>query len=1181
MPLSVVIRAKPSKACRMSEDDDEMKFGHVLNPSDRYLATTGRARMTGIQALTRLPLDVRRRDAQAGLRTAAFISGYEGSPLGGYDIELGRNAHVLGQHDVVFKPGLNEELAATAVQGSQLTSTMQDQRFDGVVGFWYGKSPGLDRATDAIRHANLGGTDPRGGVVAIVGDDPIAKSSSVPGASEGLLADLGLPTLYPASVQEVLDLGIHAIAMSRVCGLWSALKIVTNIADASSLVDLDPARVTIAATSRDSEARDSRSVTAMFAGANLAKLERSRNEERLELARTYIRANKLNRMLGASSGALIGIVAAGKSYLDVEQALESLGVVQADWAAARIRVLKLAAIFPLDPSEISAFAEGLDEILVIEEKRSFLEAAIKDLLYGRPNAPLVFGKTGPSGSFLLPSHGELDPDTVAKAIRPRVIHHGVPLKIPFVPAHTGDRSPLPLAVRTPYFCSGCPHNSSTQVPEGALVGAGIGCHSLTLLMPQSQVGQVTGLTQMGGEGAQWFGMEPFVDRSHMFQNLGDGTFHHSGSLAVRAAVASQTTITYKLLYNSAVAMTGGQPVVGQMSVPEICRAMLAEGIRRIIVTTDNPHSYRRSGLPREVAVWRRERLLEAQEVLAATRGVTMLIHDQECATELRRKRKRGLAPAVPERVMINERVCEGCGDCGRKSNCLSVHPVATEYGRKTRIDQSSCNSDDACVAGDCPAFLKVRPRKAGRASSRSGQLDADGLPTPTLPDLGMMDYYTVRLLGIGGSGVVTTSQILGSAASLSGLFAYTLDQTGLAQKGGAVVSDIKISTEDRARVGKASQGEVDLYVGADIIVAADAANLAATNPLRTVAVTSTAIVPTGSMIADVTRPEPHARPLLAQISANSRTNLAFDARDASQALFRDDQFANLLLLGAAFQVGALPVEAASIEQAIELNGIAVSANVQAFRRGRQFVCDPNGFDKAVARSRVSNRREDDPSPRLGSPGDSAARAIPLEDLIAARKADLVAYQGPRYAIDYVDFVTLVSKLETQRLGGGDAIASAVAHFLHKLMAYKDEYEVARLSLDPSVVTAVEEQFGEGARVSYRLHPPLLRALGMSRKLEFGPWFKTVFRILRAGRHLRGTAFDPFGMAKVRRIERSLILEYRESIEAALTCLSPDNAHLVHQLAQLPDVVRGYEEVKLQNVVSFRSESSRLLAEIGA
>ncbi|WP_329057997.1 indolepyruvate ferredoxin oxidoreductase family protein [Amycolatopsis sp. NBC_01480] len=1144
----------------------------------RYLAGEGVVHLTGIQALVRLALDVRRADAAAGHDSALYVSGYEGSPLGGYDLELAKHAALLEQLDIVFRPAVNEELAATAVQGTQLASTMPDKRVEGVTGFWYGKSPGLDRAADALRHANLCGTHHAGGAVALVGDDPTAKSSTVPGASELLLADLGMPTLYPGSPQEVLDLGLHAVAMSRASGLWTALKIVTNIADGSGTVRVDPDRLTRAMPSREVDGKPfTHTVTAKLAGPTLIELERGRNGPRLELALRYARLNGLNTITGATSGARLGIIASGKSYADVRQALTLLGLGEADLAGAGIRLLKLGLIHPLDPEIVTEFVSGLDEVVVVEEKRPFLETAVKDLLFGRSGVPLVTGKTTPDGSKLFATHGELGPDEVAAALAARIQAHGhVPTVADWLERGRprARRALLPLAVRTPYFCSGCPHNSSVRTPPGSLVGAGIGCHALALVMTPDLVGDVIGLTQMGGEGAQWLGMAPFLERKHLLQNLGDGTFHHSGSLAVRAAVAGGVDITYKLLYNSAVAMTGGQQAAGQMTVAEIARALTAEGVKKIIITTDDLKSYRRRGLPRGVEVWHRDRIVAAQERLAAIGGVTLLIHDQECATELRRKRKRGLAAEPVERVVINERVCEGCGDCGVQSNCLSVQPVDTEFGRKTRIDQSSCNKDFSCLKGDCPSFLTVT---AGKKRPARGAVAALGtsLPEPPAAPAGW-DHHTTRILGIGGSGVVTVSQILGVAAALAGLRVRSLDQTGLAQKGGAVVSDLKISRADDGGANKAAAGEVDLYLGADLLVAADPAHLAAADPGRTVAVVSTAKVATGGMVADTRVGFPDVTTLTGLIGEHTdpAKNLFADARAISNALFGRDQFANLILVGVAYQTGVLPIPATAIEQAIELNGAQVDANVQAFRRGRQLVSDPDAFHTAVGTGAPAAAPV---APEVQALVDSvgARPGSVLAELVAVRVADLVAYQDIRYAKAYADFVAEVHRAEADR----GAVSEAVARQLYKLMAYKDEYEVARLSIGNDVRDALAAEYGPDAKVAYRLHPPVLRALGMRGKISLGPWFKPVFRLLVAMRRLRGTPFDLFGYAEVRKVERALVVEYRDAVREALTALRPENADVVVKLAGLPDLVRGYEAIKLGNVAKYRRELAAVRAEL--
>jgi indolepyruvate ferredoxin oxidoreductase len=1150
---------------------------------DRYTATTGQLQLSGVQALARLVIEVCRGDRAQGLDTAAFVSGYEGSPLAGLDLELQRNLQVFAEHDVVFRPAVNEELAATAVQGTQLVADLEDVRVAGVAGYWYGKSPGLDRACDALRHANLIGTHPDGGAVAFVGDDPAAKSSTVPGASEQLLADLGMPVLSPADPQDVIELGRHAVAMSRASGLWVALKIVTNVADGVGIVDagapFEPVAAGIALNGKPFRHRPS----ARMLQPALADMERSREGIRRETALAYARRSGINTIETRGVSPRIGIVASGKTYLDLRQALRLLGLDDAELERGGLRLLRLRMIHPLIPAEIEQFADGLDEIIVVEEKRPFLELAVKQILYGRPAAPRISGKNGP---VLFPLDGELDADLIAAGLAQRLA------EFPTVSAWRARGRPavtqLPVVGRTPYFCSGCPHNSSTRVPAGSLVGGGIGCHALVLMMEPEAVGDVLGLTQMGGEGAQWIGMAPFLKtRRHLLQNLGDGTFHHSGSLALRAAVASGVDITYKLLYNSAVAMTGGQQPVGGMSVAALTRSLAAEGVRRIIVTTDDTKRYRRRGADRLAGiaeVWSRDRLVEAQEVLSAVPGVTVLVHDQECATELRRKRKRGSAPEPAQRIMINERVCEGCGDCGQKSNCLSVQPVDTDFGRKTTIDQSSCNKDLSCLAGDCPSFLEIRPGRGGGARRAvSAGLSADALPEPNARFDVTIAPHTTRITGVGGTGVVTASQILVAAARKAGYQARSLDQTGLAQKGGAVVSDVKVSA-GRLTVGsKAAAGECDLYLGADLLVAADPRNLSAADPARTIAVVSTSKVPTGRMIVDPAVAFPDVDQTVAGIRNATRGSAAvlLDARQLSATLFGTDQFANLLLVGAAYQAGALPLPATAIEQAIEANGVQAESNRQAFRRGRQFVHDPAGFSESVRSvtaepaARTLTEAESRLAASVGAPAESE-----LERIVHDRVADLAEYQHLGYAREYAQLIRRVRDAESAATGSTSVkLAEQVARYLYKLMAYKDEYEVARLSLDPRVGEIVAAEFGPGRRVSFLLHPPLLRALGLRTKLRLGPWFRPALHVLRAMKVLRHTPFDPFGRTRVRRLERQLVAEYRSAVDVLLANLSPDNLEECVRIAGLPDEVRGYEDIKLARAARYREQLAAALTEL--
>jgi indolepyruvate ferredoxin oxidoreductase len=1138
--------------------------------SDRYTATSGRVQLTGVQALARLPIDQHRRDLAAGLNVGTFISGYEGSPLAGYDTELSRMKQLLDGCDVTFVPGLNEEAAATSVQGSQLACTLPEATRDGVIGIWYGKAPGLDRATDALRHGNLMGSHPRGGALVLAGDDPAAKSSTFPCTSDAALADMNIPYLYPADSQDVLDLGRHAIELSRASGLWTGLKIVTAVADGSSTVDLAadwPAP-------RLPAGAGTHVPTARLLHPTLGQLERDLVTNRLRLATEYARLNQLNKIVGRAPGDVLGIVAAGHTYLDVLAALRRLGIGEDSLASSRVRLLRVAMPWPLEEETVREFAGGLEEILVVEEKRSFLEAAIRDVLYGGQDQPAVTGKRDAGGSELIPAYGELDADAITGPLRQRMTARGI-AAVP-APARPAERTMLPLvsppvASRVPYFCSGCPHNSSTKPLPGTLVGAGIGCHALVMLMDEEQAGTVTGVSQMGGEGMQWIGMAPFLDRDHFTQNIGDGTFDHSGSLAVRAAIAAGANMTYKLLYNRAVAMTGGQRPASGMTVPQIVRLLQAEGVAKVIVTTEDLSRYRNTKMPNGVAVWDRSRLDEAQRVLAATRGVTVLVHDQECATEKRRQRKRGKLAQPAARVFINERVCEGCGDCGRTSNCLSVQPVPTEFGRKTRIHQSSCNVDYSCLDGDCPAFMTVVPAKssAGRAQA-AGTITADELPAPHR--VVEADSFGIRLTGVGGTGVVTVSQVLATAGLIAGWHARSLDQTGLAQKGGAVVSDVRFSRSGQAPTNKLGAGECDLYLGCDLLVAADPKNLTVTDADRTVAVVSVAEVPTGPMVSDPARSFPDRAAVSQPITDRVRDGaVLLDVRQVVLGLFGDDQFANVFLVGAGFQTGALPLPPDAIEEALRVNGVAVEKNIQAFRRGRQYVADP-----AAVLSLAGLGAAGLDSPTAPDPGESS-----LDRLIRTRSEDLIAYQDDAYARRYLGVVERVRAAEQDRTPGSTALTEAVARYLYKLMAYKDEYEVARLSLEPSLGAGLEAEFGPGARASWRLHPPVLRALGLKRKIALGPWFVPAFGVLRALRGVRGTRMDPFGRTRVRVVERELIEEYLGLVDQLTGRLSPATAALAVKLAALPDMVRGYEDVKLRNVEAYHQSLAELRGQLDA
>jgi indolepyruvate ferredoxin oxidoreductase len=1129
----------------------------VTTLGERYQRQDGTIYLTGIQALVRMLLDRARYDRERGLATARYVSGYEGSPLGGYDLELARHRDLLSEYGILHQPGLNEELAATAVSGTQLAGRVGDAKQDGVTGVWYGKAPGLDRATDALRHANMIGTAPTGGALALVGDDPAAKSSTLPCSSEMALAGLALPTFYPADAAEALVHGMHAVELSRASGLWTAMKVVTAMADGAATAQVSPHWQAPDLSDLPGGLRAyGHQPRARLLGAELAELERSQQLTRLPIAVEYIRRSGLNRIAGART-ARIGLVAAGKAYLDVRQALTALGLRDDDLERHGIRLLKLGVLYPLEPSIVAEFAAGLDEIIVVEDKRAFLEDAVKSVLYGRADAPAVYGKRSRDGAPLFAATGELDADSVADALA----RHLEPAGITVASRPPRERVMLPLAQRMPYFCSGCPHNSSTKVAPGTLVGGGIGCHAMVAFMPPEQVGEVIGLCQMGGEGAQWMGIAPFVTQRHLVQNLGDGTFAHSGSLAVRAAVAGGANITFKLLRNSAVAMTGGQQAVGEMPVDRLLALLAAEGVRKTVVTTDDPDTLRRQ-LGRGADVRHRDDLIDVQRELAAIDGVTVLIHDQECAAEKRRKRRRGKAEAPAQRAFINERVCEGCGDCGRASNCLSVQPVNTEFGRKTRIHQSSCNLDFSCLNGDCPSFLTVIPAASpGRRPAVSAQPESQvTLEEPSR--LFSPDGFTMRITGVGGTGVVTIAQILGTAFAADGRQVRSLDQTGLAQKGGAVVSDLSVSTGPAERSAKLGYGECDLYLGCDSLVATDGTQLRAASKDRTVAVVSTTEVPTGQMVVDVSQHFPAAGRVMAAIEAQVRSARFLDAAALATDRFGDEQYANMILVGAAYQAGALPVSPEAIEHAIRLNGVAVEANLRAFRAGRT-------VHEAEAPAQEKQERQEAPA---------TERA--LADVLALRVRELTAFQDRTCADDYAGFVERVRAREAA-VTGGDTLARTVAENLYKLTAYKDEYEVARLSLDPALDEAVRAQFGDGARYQYRLHPPVLRAFGLRHKVSLGPWFRPAFATLVAMRRLRGTRLDPFGYTEVRRTERALVAEYREVIETVLAGLTAANHELAVQVAALPDLVRGYEDIKLATVRAYHEKLAELRAEFAA
>ncbi|MGA9278128.1 indolepyruvate ferredoxin oxidoreductase family protein [Ilumatobacter sp.] len=1155
----------------MPRTTSKSRRGYQL--SDRYGDGDDTVFMTGIQALARLPIEQLRADRALGLNTAAFASGYQGSPLSGLDQEFARAARAEPQVMFVISPNVNEELGATAVMGSQLAPGQPDATHDGVLGIWYGKAPGLDRAGDAIRHGVYAGASHLGGAVVIVGDDPAAKSSTVPSSSDLALMDLHLPVFYPADVQEALDLGRHAIAMSRATGLWTSMKIVAAVADGSGTVDISPDRLEIVIPDMHVEGAplvhtpDAR----LLPPFNMA-IERDIRTTRFERARRYSAANRLNRVTVGASDAWIGIAASGVTYGEVREALRRLGL-STDTAIedAGIRLLQLRMPLPFDADVARDFAHGLDEIIVVEEKDPTIELLLKDALYGSPAAPRVVGKRDDAGAELIVGYGVLVADLIAPALRRR-LHDRIGDRLSDARPDR-QRELIPLSVeRTPYFCSGCPHNWGSKVPDDVLVGAGIGCHTMTLLMDDEKVGTSAGLTQMGGEGAQWIGMAPFVDRQHFIQNLGDGTFFHSGQLAIQAAIAAGVDITYKLLHNGTVAMTGGQDPVGQLGVPEIADILITHGVRRVIITTDDVDRYRRVELPSDdagtVDVWDRTRIVEAQTILADVPGVTVLIHDQACAAQNRRHRKRGTVATPAERVVINHRICEACGDCGEVSNCLSVQSIDTPLGVKTSIDQTSCNLDFSCLDGDCPSFMTVV-----RSDGDDRTPDRVVRPPATFPDPTLRveaDDVDIRIAGIGGTGVVTAAQILATAAMLDGYDSRGLDQTGLSQKAGPVVSDLRLSTGRAPDSNLLGGGTADVLLAFDLVTAATSRTLDVCGEGHTVVVGSTSPTATGSMIGHPERRVPPLGELRSQLDRAtdvSATRLV-DAGALTESLLATATSANIFVIGAAIQHGALPIRPESVEEAIRLNGVQVDTNIDALRWGRAWIDDLASVETAAA-----GRPGTTPTvtvPPLPSRLSSRIAALGVDDELAEDitmlAADLVGYQDRAYAGRFLDRVESVHTADPR-------LTETTARSLHKLMAYKDEYEIARLLLADDAHAAAERVGGEGATITWRLHPPMLKALGMTSKIGVPASVgRPMMSTLARGKRLRGTRLDPFGRTHMRRTERSLVHEFLAQVDAELEHLRthPDDIDAVLGALALPMEIRGYEDLKLRRVDEYRA-----------
>jgi indolepyruvate ferredoxin oxidoreductase len=1152
----------------------QMSQNHVTL-DDKYDLNKSRVFVTGYQALVRLAMMQHERDRRAGLDTAGYVTGYRGSPLGGLDYQFQRAAALLAPRHVLFQPAINEDLAATAIWGSQQAELRGEGKYDGVFGIWYGKGPGVDRSGDALRHANFAGTSKHGGVLALMGDDHTAESSTTAHQSEFNFVDVMIPILNPAGVQEIIDYGLYGFAMSRFTGTWVGLKCMHETVESTAVVDGSLDRLGIAVPGPDEFQMPEGGLNIRL-GDSVLGMEARLHDYKRDAMLAFVRANRLNRVVvSGGRNPRIGVITTGKPYLDVRQALDELGIDEVkcnDWG---LRIDKLACPWPISRQELADFARGLDLIIVVEEKRSLIEVQVREELYGTANQPVVIGKKDEQGNWLFPVKGALDPNDVAICIGERLLKYvndenlrGRVARLKEAQKRLAETTDV--AVRIPYFCSGCPHNSSTVIPEGSRAYAGIGCHYMVQWMDRSTLG----FTQMGGEGANWIGEAPFSNRAHVFQNIGDGTYNHSGYMAIRGAIASGVNITYKILFNDAVAMTGGQANDGGLTVPQVAAQVAAEGARRVVIVSDEPKKYPPgTKWPEGISFHHRDDLQAVQKELAETPGCTVLIYDQTCAAEKRRRRKRGTFPDPAKRVIINELVCEGCGDCGVKSNCVSVQPLETEFGRKRTIDQSSCNKDFSCVKGFCPSFVTVHGAELKKGKGIARDHTMEELPEPTLPKI--EQTYNVVITGVGGTGIVTIGGILGMAAHLEGKGTGVLDMAGLAQKGGAVYSHLRIAErpEDIHAI-RVAAGGADLVLGGDIVVAGNKKVLAAVKPGRTAIIVNTTEFLPGDFTRnpDFSLPTERLRRAIATAAGEDRAHF-IDASRLATALFGSSLGANIFMVGYAYQLGALPLGAAAIEQAIALNGEAVAMNLAAFHWGRRAALDPAAVT-ALARPAPEARDE---NRRLSQSFD---------EMVERRVAFLTAYQNTAYAARYRARVEQMKAAEAAKAPDRCGLADAVARYLFKLMAYKDEYEVARLYTDGAFLKQVASELGgENLRFEFHLAPPLLArvnpATGEPRKISFGPWMMNVFKVLAKLKVLRGTPLDIFGYSKERIAERKLVADYEAMLDRVLAGLTPENHAIAVGLATIPEKIRGFGPVKARHLVAAKADEAALLEQFGA
>ena len=1111
--------------------------------SEKYQSESGIVYLTGIQALVRLPIDQMRRDRRAGLNTGAFISGYEGSPLGGYDLSLMREKKLLDQYNIHFQSGLNEEIAATSVFGATILDTLaNEKKVDGVLGIWYGKGPGVDRCGDIFRHANAAGTSPNSAALVLAGDDHACKSSTIPHQSDFSLMSAAIPFFFPSSPQEILDYGMYAVALSRFSASWVGMKCITDVCDGGATVRVDPYALPIALPDGYQRHFDVR-----FINPFTLKMELETSGNRLEAARQFARLNKVNRWHG-SNEAWLGIAATGKAWLDVLQATRDLGL---DLDKLGIRLGKVAMPFPLEPEFACDFSRGLRTLLVVEEKRSFVETQFKEILYGLTERPSVIGKTDATGAHLLPANGELNPEMIAVALA-RVLGDRIDSGARLARIKPAGPPTLPSAIRSPNFCSGCPHNRSTMLLDGQVAGGGIGCHTMAIGLGPGRAFQF--MTQMGGEGAPWIGMSPFVERKHIFQNIGDGTFFHSGQLAVEACIAAGVNITYKILYNGHVAMTGGQHAQGALPIPQLCAKLKAEGVRKIVILAEDVERYHGLLLPDDVELRDREELPATLAEMERLTGVTAIIYDQECAAEKRRARSRGKMAEPTKRLVIHEQVCEGCGDCVKQSNCMSLAPVMTEYGQKMKIHQSSCNKDYSCALGDCPSFVTVN-LKPGTGLARKTLPKLPDLDVPLPAQMAPIGDGGYRILcpGVGGTGVLTVNALLATAAWIDGLSVLTLDQTGSAQKGGAVVSHLVLSKQPIEAPGKINLGNADLILGFDLVTATSVDNLKCADPNKTTIVVNSSIVPTAENIRSRTLLGPQT--LIDQVDAATQRgrNVYVDANRLAESLFGSHMAVNLFMTGVAWQAGLIPITLDGFQQAIQLNGVDIERNLQTLNWGRKYYQDAKWVEQQATPSAAKSPSEEPFS-------------------VARRVADLTTYQSPQLAAEYQEFVREIAAQAPE-------LEEPLGRYLYKLMAVKDEYEVARMLTSPEFESKVCEQFAQVESIGYNLHPPLLRQFGITKKMKLGAWARPMLRLLASLKGLRGTALDPFGYSAHRRQERGLPEWYKNVIRQAVAVRHSGNATIVLDLARLPDQIRGYEQIKEESVSRVKILAEQKLQEM--